>query len=70
MEGVLLTSADADEFAMHLRSLVPLLNRAGVGLDYDLLRSALRVRDDPHRPDTVSKLRQQWDRDFHRAATS
>ncbi|MFF0051650.1 type I-E CRISPR-associated protein Cse2/CasB [Streptomyces sp. NPDC005498] len=68
--GVLLTSADADECAMHLRSLIPLLNQAGVGLDYDLLRSALRVWDDPHRPDTVSKLRQQWDRDFHRAATS
>ncbi|MFD9029298.1 type I-E CRISPR-associated protein Cse2/CasB [Streptomyces parvulus] len=68
--GVLLTSADFDELAAHLRSLVPLLNRAGVGLDYDLLHSALRVWDDPRRPDAASRLRQQWDRDFHRAATS
>ncbi|MGW1321544.1 type I-E CRISPR-associated protein Cse2/CasB [Streptomyces antibioticus] len=68
--GVLLTSADADELVMHLRSLVPLLNRAGVGLDYDLLRDALRAWDDPRRPDAAASLRQNWDRDFHAAATS
>lgn len=68
--GVLLTSADATELAMHLRSLIPLLNRAGVGLDYDMVRSALRVWDDPHRPDVSSRLRQSWDQDFHSAATS
>jgi CRISPR type I-E-associated protein CasB/Cse2 len=68
--GVLLTSADAAELAMHLRSFIPLLNQAGVGLDYDLLRSALRVWDDPRSPDAASGFRQRWDRDFHTAATS
>ncbi|MEU0853482.1 type I-E CRISPR-associated protein Cse2/CasB [Streptomyces flaveolus] len=68
--GHLLTSADADELAMHLRSLVPLLNQAGAGLDYDLLRTALRTRDDPRRPDAASRFRQQWDRDFHTTAAA
>ncbi|PWI05107.1 type I-E CRISPR-associated protein Cse2/CasB [Streptomyces sp. NWU339] len=68
--GVLLTSDDGDELAMHLRSLVPLLNRAGIGLDYDLLRTALRTWDDPRRPDAATRFRQQWDRDFHTAASS
>nr|BFD88477.1 hypothetical protein StreXyl84_78780 [Streptomyces sp. Xyl84] len=68
--GVLLTSADAGELAMHLRSFVPLLNQAGVGLDYDLLRTALRTWDDPRRPDAATGWRQRWDRDFHIAATS
>ncbi|MFL4953258.1 type I-E CRISPR-associated protein Cse2/CasB [Streptomyces sp. MMS24-I31] len=68
--GVLLTSADADELAMHLRSLVPLLNQAGVGLDYNLLRTALRTWDDPRRPDAATSFRQRWDRDFHIAASS
>ncbi|MEN3583265.1 type I-E CRISPR-associated protein Cse2/CasB [Streptomyces sp. ZYX-F-203] len=67
--GVLLTSADTDELAMHLRSLVPLLNQAGVGLDYDLLRTALRNWDDPRHPDAATDLRQHWDRDFHTAAS-
>ncbi|MEW1685456.1 type I-E CRISPR-associated protein Cse2/CasB [Streptomyces sp. NPDC093594] len=68
--GVLLTSADADELAMHLRSFVPLLNQAGVGLDYDLLRTALRTWDDPRRPDAATGFRQRWDRDFHIAASA
>ncbi|WP_018569279.1 type I-E CRISPR-associated protein Cse2/CasB [Streptomyces sp. PsTaAH-124] len=68
--GVLLTSADADELAMHLRSFVPLLSQAGVGLDYDLLRAALRSWDDPRRPDAATEWRRRWDRDFHIAATS
>jgi CRISPR type I-E-associated protein CasB/Cse2 len=68
--GVLLTSADADELAMHLRSFVPLLNQAGVGLDYDLLRTALRTWDDPRRPDAATGFRQRWDRDFHIAVSS
>jgi CRISPR type I-E-associated protein CasB/Cse2 len=68
--GVLLTSADADELAMHLRSFVPLLSQAGVGLDYDLLRTALRTWDDPRRPDAATSFRQRWDRDFHIAASS
>lgn len=67
--GTLLTSADADELAMHLRSLVPLLNQAGVGLDYDLLRTALRTWDDPRRPDAAAGYRQRWDRDFHIASS-
>ncbi|AVI00096.1 type I-E CRISPR-associated protein Cse2/CasB (plasmid) [Streptomyces sp. WAC00288] len=68
--GVLLTSGDCDELAAHLRSLVPLLNRASIELDYDLLRSALRLWDDPRRPHATSRFRQRWDHDFHRAATS
>ncbi|GGY04166.1 hypothetical protein GCM10010358_67160 [Streptomyces minutiscleroticus] len=68
--GTLLTSADADELAMHLRSFVPLLNRAGIGLDYDLLRTALRTWDDPRRPDAAADFRQRWDRDFHIAVSS
>ncbi|MFC9931719.1 type I-E CRISPR-associated protein Cse2/CasB [Streptomyces sp. NPDC127190] len=68
--GLLLTSADADELAMHLRSFVPLLNQAAVGLDYDLLRTAVRTWDDPRRPDAASGFRQRWDRDFHIAASS
>ncbi|MEU3073550.1 type I-E CRISPR-associated protein Cse2/CasB [Streptomyces laurentii] len=68
--GVLLTSADADELAMHLRYLVPRLNKARIGLDYDLIRSALRTWDDPRWTDAVSGYRHKWDRDFHRAATS
>jgi CRISPR type I-E-associated protein CasB/Cse2 len=68
--GHLLTSADADELAMHLRSFAPLLNQAGVGLDYDLLRTALRAWDDPRRPHAASRFRQQWDRDFHTTITA
>ncbi|MFD4347427.1 type I-E CRISPR-associated protein Cse2/CasB [Streptomyces coelicoflavus] len=68
--GVLLTSADADELAMHLRSFVSLLNRAGIGLDYNLLRTALRTWDDPRCPDTATDFRQRWDRDFHFAASA
>ncbi|MCX4657352.1 type I-E CRISPR-associated protein Cse2/CasB [Streptomyces microflavus] len=68
--GALLTSADTDELVMHLRSLVPLLNKASIGLDYTLLRSALRVWDDPRLPDAVAAFRQRWDRDFHIAMTS
>ncbi|MEW2131035.1 type I-E CRISPR-associated protein Cse2/CasB [Streptomyces sp. NPDC005435] len=64
--GILLTSADAGELAHHLRSLVPLLRKAGIGLDYDLLRRALRNWDDPQRPDAQPGLRSMWDRDFHR----
>jgi CRISPR type I-E-associated protein CasB/Cse2 len=67
--GTLLTSADADELAMHLRSLVPLLNQAGVGLDYDLLRTALRTWDDPRRPDAAIGFRHRWDRDFYIASS-
>ncbi|MGV9249627.1 type I-E CRISPR-associated protein Cse2/CasB [Streptomyces sp. NPDC003710] len=68
--GHLLTSADADVLAMHLRSLVPLLNQAGVALDYDLLRTALRTWDDPRRPDAAAIFRQRWDRDLYLAASS
>ncbi|MEV5762917.1 type I-E CRISPR-associated protein Cse2/CasB [Streptomyces tendae] len=68
--GHLLTSADADELAMHLRSFAPLLNRAGVGLDYDLLRTALRTWNDPRRPDAAGRFRQRWDRDFHTTVTA
>ncbi|MEU5756729.1 type I-E CRISPR-associated protein Cse2/CasB [Streptomyces sp. NPDC047829] len=68
--GHLLTSTDADELAMHLRSFAPLLNRAGVGLDYDLLRIALRTWDDPRRPHAAGRFRQRWDRDFHATVTA
>jgi CRISPR type I-E-associated protein CasB/Cse2 len=68
--GHLLTSADTGELAQHLRSLVPLLHRAGIGLDYDLLRTALRTWDDPRLPDAASRYRQQWDRDFHTSSTT
>ncbi|MGV9428026.1 type I-E CRISPR-associated protein Cse2/CasB [Streptomyces sp. NPDC003656] len=64
--GVLLTSVDTGELAHHLRSLMPLLRKAGIGLDYDLLRRALRNWDDPQRSDAQPKLRSSWDRDFHR----
>ncbi|MFF5335605.1 type I-E CRISPR-associated protein Cse2/CasB [Streptomyces sp. NPDC013181] len=67
--GVLLTSDDFDELVMHLRSLVPLLNQAGIGLDYDLLRKALRFWDDPRRPDAAA-CRRRWERDFHTAKTA
>ncbi|MDX3098840.1 type I-E CRISPR-associated protein Cse2/CasB [Streptomyces sp. ME19-03-3] len=68
--GHLLTSADADELALHLRSFAPLLNRAGVGLDYDLVRTALRTWDDPRRPHAAGRFRQRWDRDFHTTVTA
>ncbi|MFC8996289.1 type I-E CRISPR-associated protein Cse2/CasB [Streptomyces rochei] len=68
--GHLLTSADAEELAMHLRSFAPLLNRAGVGLDYDLLSTALRTWDDPRRPHAAGRFRQRWDRDFHTTVTA
>ncbi|MFB8749072.1 type I-E CRISPR-associated protein Cse2/CasB [Streptomyces parvulus] len=68
--GHLLTSADADELAMHLRSFAPLLNRSGIGLDYDLLRTALRTWDDPRRPHAAGRFRQRWDRDFHTTVTA
>ncbi|MEU4153019.1 type I-E CRISPR-associated protein Cse2/CasB [Streptomyces sp. NPDC026659] len=64
--GVLLTSVDMGELAHHLRSLMPLLRKAEIGLDYDLLRRALRNWDDPQRSDVQPKLRSSWDRDFHR----
>ncbi|MFD5521563.1 type I-E CRISPR-associated protein Cse2/CasB [Streptomyces sp. NPDC127066] len=67
--GALLTSLDAGELGQHLRGLVPLLRRAGIGLDYDGLRRALRHWDDPQRPDEQSRIRARWDRDFHRDST-
>ncbi|GGP82407.1 type I-E CRISPR-associated protein Cse2/CasB [Streptomyces melanogenes] len=71
--GALLTSVDTGELAMHLRGLVPLLSRADIGLDYDLLRTALRTWDDPKQPDVQSRFRERWDRDFRiqpKASTS
>ncbi|MFJ3164238.1 type I-E CRISPR-associated protein Cse2/CasB [Streptomyces kanasensis] len=62
--GALLTSIDTGELAMHLRGLTTLLARAGVGLDYDQVRTALRTWDDPTRPNAQSRLRNRWDRDF------
>ncbi|MFJ9700662.1 MULTISPECIES: type I-E CRISPR-associated protein Cse2/CasB [Streptomyces] len=62
--GALLTSIDNDELAMHLRGFVTLLARAGIGLDYDQVRTALRTWDDPKQPDAQSRLRHGWDRDF------
>ncbi|GGQ34018.1 type I-E CRISPR-associated protein Cse2/CasB [Streptomyces roseolilacinus] len=62
--GALLTSIDTGELAMHLRGFVTLLARAGIGLDYDLVRTALRTWDDPKQPDVQSRLRNGWDRDF------
>jgi CRISPR type I-E-associated protein CasB/Cse2 len=67
--GALLTSLDTGELAQHLRGLVPLLRRAGIGLDYDGLRQALRRWDDPQRPDEQSRIRSRWDRDFHMEST-
>ncbi|MEU3855058.1 type I-E CRISPR-associated protein Cse2/CasB [Streptomyces sp. NPDC029554] len=67
--GILLTSADADELAMHLRYFIPLLHQAGIGLDYDMLRTALRTWDDPRHPDAATGLRHRWDRDFHIASS-
>lgn len=63
--GALLTSLDTGELTQHLRGLVPLLRRAGIGLDYDALRRALRHWDDPQRPGEQSRIRSAWDRDFH-----
>jgi CRISPR type I-E-associated protein CasB/Cse2 len=62
--GALLTSIDTDELAMHLRGFTTLLARAAIGLDYDLLRTALRTWDDPRRPDAHGRFRASWDRDF------
>ncbi|MFF4607171.1 type I-E CRISPR-associated protein Cse2/CasB [Streptomyces sp. NPDC001339] len=62
--GALLTSIDGGELAMHLRGLVTLLSRAEIGLDYDLLRTALRTWDDPKRPNAQGRFRDRWDRDF------
>ncbi|MEU9983546.1 type I-E CRISPR-associated protein Cse2/CasB [Streptomyces sp. NPDC050856] len=63
--GTLLTSIDAGELAMHLRGFITPLARAGIGLDYDQVRTALRTWDDPKRPNAQSRLRNRWDRDFH-----
>lgn len=71
--GALLTSIDTGELAMHLRGFVTLLARAGIGLDYDQVRTALRTWDDPKQPNAQSDLRHLWDRDFRvepRAKTS
>ncbi|MER5887537.1 type I-E CRISPR-associated protein Cse2/CasB [Streptomyces sp. NPDC001941] len=68
--GTLLTSVDTNELGAHLRSLIPQLSKAGIGVDYDLLRAALRVWDDPRHPDAAATYRQRWDRDFYTAATS
>jgi CRISPR type I-E-associated protein CasB/Cse2 len=65
--GALLTSLDSTELAHHLRSLAPLLRKADIGLDYTLIRRALRDWDDAQQPDAQSRLRSAWDRDFHRA---
>ncbi|OII63375.1 type I-E CRISPR-associated protein Cse2/CasB [Streptomyces sp. CC53] len=62
--GALLTSIDTGELAMHLRGFVTLLARAGIGLDYDQVRTALRTWDDPKQPDVQSRLRNGWDRGF------
>ncbi|MEU8550954.1 type I-E CRISPR-associated protein Cse2/CasB [Streptomyces roseoverticillatus] len=66
--GALLTAIDTGELAMHLRGLVTLLARAEIGLDYDLLRTALRLWDDPKRPNAQGRFRDRWDRDFRIAS--
>ncbi|MEU1276427.1 type I-E CRISPR-associated protein Cse2/CasB [Streptomyces sp. NPDC005799] len=63
--GNLLTSLDTDELTWHLRALVPMLRQHSIGLDYNVLRKALRHWDDPKRPDEQSHFRTVWDRDFH-----
>ncbi|MGP4050080.1 type I-E CRISPR-associated protein Cse2/CasB [Streptomyces sp. 2A115] len=68
--GALLTSLDAGELAHHLRGLVPLLRRAGIGLDYDDLCRALRYWDEPQRPQEQPRIRNRWDRDFHTDPTA
>ncbi|WP_425526270.1 type I-E CRISPR-associated protein Cse2/CasB [Streptomyces mirabilis] len=67
--GASLTSLDTGELAQHLRGLVPPLRRAGIGLDYDGLRQALRRWDDRQRPDEQSRIRSRWDRDFPMEST-
>ncbi|GAA4935106.1 type I-E CRISPR-associated protein Cse2/CasB [Streptomyces coeruleoprunus] len=67
--GALLTSIDSVELAMHLRGFVTLLSRAEIGLDYDLLRTALRTWDDP-RTHAQNRFRSRWDRDFRVDPTS
>ncbi|PLW66311.1 type I-E CRISPR-associated protein Cse2/CasB [Streptomyces sp. SCUT-3] len=62
--GALLTSTDTGELAMHLRGFVTMLSRADIGLDYDLLRTALRTWDDPELPYAQGRFRDHWDRDF------
>ncbi|WP_310717498.1 type I-E CRISPR-associated protein Cse2/CasB [Streptomyces lydicus] len=68
--GALLTSIDSGELAMHLQGFVTLLSRAEVGLDYDLVRTALRTWDDPKRPNAQGRIRHRWDRDFRVAPTT
>ncbi|OAR21853.1 type I-E CRISPR-associated protein Cse2/CasB [Streptomyces sp. ERV7] len=68
--GALITSIDTGEVAMHLRGLIPQLSRAGIGLDYDLLRTALRTWDDPKQPHMQGSFRDRWDRDFRIQPTS
>ncbi|MFJ9380548.1 type I-E CRISPR-associated protein Cse2/CasB [Streptomyces sp. NPDC101455] len=63
--GALLTSADTGELAQHLRALVPMLRRARIELDYDVLHHALRHWDEPQRPWEQPHARHAWDRDFH-----
>lgn len=63
--GALLTSTDSGELAQHLRGLVPLLRRAGLGLDYGMVFDGLGRWDDPKQPQAQSELRTRWDRDFH-----
>ncbi|MYT32197.1 MULTISPECIES: type I-E CRISPR-associated protein Cse2/CasB [unclassified Streptomyces] len=67
--GALLTSIDSGELAMHLRGLVTLLSRAEIGLDYSILRTALRTWDDPKRPNAQGRFRDRWDYDFRVAPT-
>ncbi|MEV4505867.1 type I-E CRISPR-associated protein Cse2/CasB [Streptomyces klenkii] len=62
--GALLTAIDTGELTMHLRGFVTLLSRSEIGLDYDLLCTALQVWDDPKRPNAQSRFRDRWDRDF------
>ncbi|MFD8588544.1 type I-E CRISPR-associated protein Cse2/CasB [Streptomyces sp. NPDC059637] len=62
--GAMLTSTDTGELAMHLRGFVTMLCRADIGLDYDLLRTALRTWDDPKLPHAQGRFRDRWDHDF------
>lgn len=57
------TSSSVEELANHLRSMIQLLKRDGIGLDYGMLASDLYLFQFP---EFASRVRLKWGEDYYR----
>lgn len=65
---IALLAAEPDDLPVHLRNVVSLLASAGLGFDFARLETDLIYWMDAFNGEARDRVRQQWARDFYRAA--